>query len=113
MSEYTKELVMKYFYAWQRQDHKEMRDYLSEQLEFNTGMQKFEDAEEFTDFFRKLPPWSKVTLLDSVFTDNQAALLYEGISEHGARFRVAEFITITNRKISQINIVFAPLSQQQ
>lgn len=113
MSEEVKELVMQYFNAWQKQDQEQLKSTLSKELIFDTGMQKFEDADEFTDFFRKLPPWSKVTLLDSVFTDTQAALLYEGVSQFGARFRVAEFFNIANGKISKVNVVFSSLSQQQ
>jgi hypothetical protein len=111
--ETAKELVMKYFQAWQKQDYNQMRHYLLEQLEFESGLQKFEDADEFTDFCKKLPPWSSVSLLDSIFAENHAALLYEGVSQFGAKFRVAEFITLADNKIAKIQVAFSPLSSTQ
>lgn len=113
MSEAVKELVMQYFHAWQGQDQEQLRRTLAQELVFDTGLQTFEDVDEFTDFFKKLPPWSKVTLLDSIFTDTQASLLYEGISQFGARFRIAEFFNIVDGKIAKVNVVFSSLSQQQ
>lgn len=113
MTQELKDVVMKYFHAWQKQDLVELRGQLAKQFEFDSGLQKFEDADEFTDFCKKLPPWSKITLIDSVFCDNRASLLYEGISEFGAKFRIAEFITLEDRKIAKIQVVYSPLSQQQ
>lgn len=109
----VKELVLKYFSAWQKQDHHEVRGFLGPSFEFDSGMQHFLDADEYSDFCRKLPPWSKITLLDSLFTENQAALLYEGVSQFGARFRIAEFIRVDEGKIAKISVVYSPLSQQQ
>lgn len=113
MTEEVKTVVMKYFNAWQKQDYEEMRSCLAKQMEFDTGMQKIEDADEYTDFCKKLPAFTKVTLLDSVFSENQAALLYEGISQFGAKFRVAEFMTLADDKIAKIQVIFSLLSQQQ
>jgi len=113
MTDEVKTVVMKYFHAWQKQDYEEMRSCLAKQLEFDTGMHHFEDADEFTDYWKRLPPFAKVNLLESVFTANQAALLYEGVSEFGAKFRVAEFMSLEEGKITKIQVIFSLLSQQQ
>lgn len=113
MTQEVKELVMKYFQAWQKQDYEQMRSCLAQQLEVDSGLQKFADADEFTDFCKRLPPFASITLLDSVFTHDQAALLYEGVSQFGAKFRAAEFITLAEHKIVKIQVIFSLLSQQQ
>ena len=72
--------MIQYCQAWQDQNQEKLRNTIAKELIFDTGMQKFEDADGFADFFKKLPPWSKVTLLDSIFTETHASLLYEGVS---------------------------------
>lgn len=113
MTQAIKDVVMKYFQAWQKQDLTELRAQLSKQFEFESGLQRFEDVDEFTEFCKKLPPWSKVTLIDSVYADDRATLLYEGVSEFGAKFRIAEFLTLDDDKIVKVQAVYSPISQSQ
>lgn len=93
----SKALVLKYWNAWQSLDWDGFRDCLSDQVQFENQQV---EADEFVSFCKEGNPWEDVVLLNAVFSEKQAALLYEGtdtVSEK--RIRVGEFIKVENDKI--------------
>jgi hypothetical protein len=101
----TKDLVMRYFNSWQNQDWKMMRHCLADRFSLDSGSMQFQSADQFTEFCMKGERWSKVQLLDSLFQDSKASILYEGQTETGQKMRVAEFLHIEKDKISAAQVV--------
>ena len=97
--ERNKELTLKYFYAWQTEDFDALRNSLSDNVEFDLNGNKIVGADPFVEMCRNGIKWKKVDLLDSVFHVNKSALIYDGITEKGAKVRVGEIISISDGKI--------------
>lgn len=95
----TKELVLTYFQAWEMRDWEKMRSCLSSNFKIDGGQIQFKSIEDFIAFCKSGPSWSKITLLDVLFLDTKAALLYEGMTPTGEKIRVGEFLTIDQNKI--------------
>ncbi len=101
----SKDLVLKYFNSWQQpSDFDEMRACVSDDVTFNGGeMMKVTGGDALKQMVSANPdPWTDVILLKSYFGDNQAVLFYEGRNSHNKTTRVAEYLTITNGRISDI-----------
>ena len=90
----NKQLILKYFNSWQRGDFKALRDSLHENVEFDMNGNKIYGADSFIEMCKDGIKWQKVDLLDNVFEEDKAALIYDGITEKGALVRVAEIISI-------------------
>ncbi|MDN5204849.1 nuclear transport factor 2 family protein [Fulvivirgaceae bacterium BMA10] len=97
--EKNKELVLKYFYSWQKGDFEALRASLQDDVEFDMNGNKITGADPFVEMCKNGIKWVKVDLLDSIFHHDKAALIYDGITEKGGNVRVAEVITIENDKI--------------
>jgi hypothetical protein len=99
----TKELVLKYFYSWQKKDWEEMRSCLSDSLEFAPGT-PFKSPDDFVNFCKTQgSPWRNVTLIGGVFTEEQASLFYEGIiTATEKKIQVGELITVSDGKIVKL-----------
>ena len=95
----TKDLVLNYFEAWQARDWKRMRPFLSPKFTIDGGKIQFHSVDAFISFCQNGPSWSQIVLLDALFQDNKAALLYEGITPTGEKIRVGEFFIIEEGKI--------------
>lgn len=97
--ESTKELVLSYFQSWQKQNWTQMQDCLTSDFILDSGMLQFKNREDFIEFCKEGPRWSQVHLIQSLFQEGQAAILYEGSSLDGHKLKVSEFLTIENGKI--------------
>lgn len=97
--ESTKELVKKYFQSWQKQDWDQMRTCLSKDFSIDAGQIQFHSVDTFVDFCKSGPSWSQIKLLDALFLEKKAALLYEGVTPNGEKIRVGEFLEINNNLI--------------
>jgi hypothetical protein len=97
--EKTKEIVMTYFLTWQNKEWDKMRSCLSRDFKIDGGQIQFNSVDSFVEFCKNGPSWSHVVLLDSLFLENKAALLYEGITPVGEKIRVGEFLQLVNNKI--------------
>lgn len=112
-TEKTRGLVLKYFHSWQRPpDYNKLRACLADNLEFDGGMFKGKGGDAFREMIEQTEsPWENVTLLDSVFTDEKAALIYEGVdTTTKIKTRVAEVVTVQGDKITRIYAVITPLN---
>lgn len=111
----TKELVLRYFNSWQHQDWETMRSCLADTLDFEgpDGQARAMPADEFTAFCSKGSPWREVELIDSMFADGHASLLYQGVdTKNDSKVRVGEFVTVEGGKIARLRAAFAFGAQQ-
>ena len=95
----NKELILKYFYSWQKGDFDALRNSVHDNVEFDLNGNKITGADTFVEMCKKGVKWEKVDLLDSIFYANKSALIYDGITEKGEKVRVGEIISISEGKI--------------
>ncbi len=104
----AKQIVTTYHNAWTGGDLKAARGCLADDLDFHGSIDTFRRADDFiialTMFHKML---RGVTLIQSVFSENGAALLYDcdTMSPAGV-IRTAEFFTVANGRIESIRLVF-------
>jgi hypothetical protein len=98
--EKTKSLVLTYFKAWQNKDWDTIRSCVAKDFKIDGGQLQFQSIETFIEFCKTGPSWSQVRLLDSLFQENKAALLFEGTTPEGQKIRIGEFFEIKNEKIA-------------
>lgn len=104
--ESTRELVLRYFGTWPRGDWEGMRACMADTIDFNG---QSHNADAFVAMCAKGARWERVELLDSIFADGKAALLYEGIDTGtGSRMRVGEFIRVADGKVRSVQAAIAP-----
>ncbi|MDX1407559.1 MAG: hypothetical protein R3330_05480 [Saprospiraceae bacterium] len=102
--EATKQLIMNYWRSWQIADWDLLRSSLHDQIHF--GGQAI-TADAFTEMCASGTPWRDVEMLDSVFTRDSGALLYEGTDTRtGHRIRVGEFVHVENGRIARMQACF-------
>ncbi len=100
----TKDLVLNYFNSWQQQNWDQLRDCLAEHFSLDSLSMGFNNRDEFVEFCKNGPKWSDVKLLDSLFSDSQATLLYEGVTDTGHKIRVAEFLRLDSNKLIKSSV---------
>jgi len=104
----TKQVVANYHNAWTTGNMKAARSCLADDLDFQGSIDTFSGADDFIAslaMFQKM--LSKVTLLQSYYSENGAALLYDCDTMTPAGvMRTAEFFTMGNGKIKAIRLVF-------
>lgn len=108
----TKKLILKYFHSWQEPlDINEFRRCLDDNVVFDAGNMKIEGGDKLVEMIKSTEsPWKDVTLLESMFQENQGTIFYEGIDKKtGSKTRVAEHITIANGRIAKIIAAICPL----
>ncbi|MCG8423747.1 MAG: antibiotic biosynthesis monooxygenase [Proteobacteria bacterium] len=108
-AEATKELVLKYFNSWQNHDWETMRACLADELDFE-GPQgpATMSADQFAEMCSKGSPWRDVELIDSLFLDGQASLLYRAIdTKNDTPVRVGEFVTVRDGKVAKMRAAFS------
>ena len=104
----TKQIVTNYHNAWTSGDMKAARFYLADDLDFQGSIDIFRRADDFIvalTMFQKMI--QKINLIQSFFSENGAALLYDcdTMSPAGV-IRTAEFFTVTDGEIKSIRLVF-------
>lgn len=102
--EASKKVILAYWKSWQDQDWDAMRAALAEDLVF--GGQSM-TREQFIQFCQQGHPWRDVELLDSMFTAEGGALLYEGTDTGSeTRVRVAEIVRVQGGRVCRANACF-------
>jgi hypothetical protein len=104
----TKQVVTHYHNAWTSGNMEVARVYLADDLDFKGSIDTFHRADDFIaalTMFQKMI--QKINLIQSFFSENGAALLYDcdTMSPAGV-IRTAEFFTVTGVKIKSIRLVF-------
>jgi hypothetical protein len=104
----ARQVVTNYHNAWTNGDIETARAYLSDDLDFQGSIDTFIRADDFTaalTMFQKM--LRGINLIQSFFSDNGAALLYDcdTMSPAGV-IRTAEFFTVKDGKIKSIRLVF-------
>ncbi len=104
----AKQVVTNYHHAWTSGNMDRARDYLVNDLDFQGSMQTFRRADDFivvlTQFHQML---RGVNLLQSFFSEDGAALLYDcDTMSPAGMIRTAEFFTVADGKIQSIRLVF-------
>ena len=108
--EVTRDLVLRYFNSWQRHDWETMRACLADTIDFEGpgGEAGPVPAEQFSAMCSKGSPWRDVELIDSMFEDGHAALLYRGVdTKNDSPVRVGEFITVQGGRITRLRAAFS------
>jgi hypothetical protein len=104
----TKQVVSGYHEAWTKGEMENARSFLADDLDFQGSIDRFQKAEEFISaltMFQKM--LRGVNLLQSHFSEGEAALLYdcETMTPAGV-IRTAEFFKVREGKITSIRLVF-------
>jgi ketosteroid isomerase-like protein len=104
----AKQIVTKYHNAWSGGDMEAARGCLADDLDFQGSIDTFRRAD---DFMAALTMFQKmlrgVTLIQSFFSENGAALLYDcDTMSPAGMIRTAEFFTVRDGKITSIRLVF-------
>ncbi len=104
----TKQIVTSYHNAWTSGDMEAARVYLADDLDFQGSIDTFCRADDFIaalTMFQKMI--QKITLIQSFFSENGAALLYDcNTMSPAGLIRTAEFFTIKDGRIKSIRLVF-------
>lgn len=107
-----KNITLKYFNSWQEPaDFEELSSCLADNFRIDAGFFKFNGKEEFIQFLKSNhSPWKDVKLLSSIFSENNAAILYEGINvDTNKKMRVSEHIHFITNYIAEISTVITQL----
>ena len=104
----TRQLVERYHEAWTSGDFTTARICLTDDLDFRGSIDAFSNADTFLEAvkrFRRMV--NGVTLLQSYYDDEGAALLYDcDTASPAGVIRTAEFFRVANYKITSIRLVF-------
>jgi len=108
-------VVRKYHDSWTRRDMSTARSCLADDLDFQGPIDTFSSADEFiatlTGFAQML---TRVDVLQELFTDDGAALLYDCVTNSPAgTIRTAEFFGLRDGKIANIRLVFDATALRQ
>lgn len=108
----NKELVLRYWNSWQKADFEEMRECLADKFSLSGGGQfKFDDPDKFVEMSKMGNGWRDVTMIDMVAEGNKVSMIYSGTDKvTEVHYRVAEFISVTDGKISDIEAVILRLA---
>lgn len=100
----TKDVILAYWTSWQDQDWDRMRSSLADDLVFGDQSMK---REQFIQFCQQGNPWDDVELIDSIFTAEGGALVYEG-TDRGSkeRIRVAEIVRVDAGRVCRATACF-------
>lgn len=104
----TRQLIEKYHQAWTSGDFVTAHACLADNLDFQGSIDTFSKSEDFIVALTQFTQMVKgVTLLNSFYDNQSAALLYDCDSATPAGIiRTAEFFTVSNNKITAIRLVF-------
>ena len=104
----TRQLIETYHSAWTSGDFVAARACLADDLDFKGSIDSFHTADEFIAALRQFQGMLRqVTLLQSLFEQESAALLYDcDTASPAGVIRSAEFFTAKGGKISAIRLVF-------
>jgi hypothetical protein len=104
----TRDVVEGYFQAWSHGNLEAARGFLADQLDFQGSIDTFQRADDFVATLRGFVTILRgVTVLQSYFTDDGAAMLYDCDTKTPAGvIRTAEFFKVSGGKIIEIRLVF-------
>ena len=104
----ARQLIETYHSAWTSGDFVAARACLADDLDFKGSIDSFHTADEFIAALRQFQGMLRqVTLLQSLFEQESAALLYDcDTASPAGVIRSAEFFTAKGGKISAIRLVF-------
>ncbi len=98
----TEHLVMTYWRSWQGgdPDWPTMRSCMADEIDTEAGPVP---ADKIVTMVQGGNPWRDVELVDAVYSDDHAAILYRGVDTvTGDTMDVAEFLTIADGKVSRL-----------
>lgn len=100
----TEDLVLRYWGSWHEGDAPDwdtFRDCLADTVDLEHGPVP---ADDFVAMVAAGgDPWTGVTMIESVFTDDKAALMYEGTNTAtGEVIRVSEVLTVADGRIAKL-----------
>lgn len=104
----TRQLVDRYHESWTSGDFTTARICLADDLDFRGSVDAFSDADTFIEALKRFRQMvNGVTLLQSYYDDEGAALLYDcDTASPAGVIRTAEFFRVANYKITSIRLVF-------
>lgn len=99
----TEDVVMRYWRSWHdggEPDWDAMRSCLADTLDLESGPMS---ADGFVEMCQQGSPWTGVTMIDSLFADDRAALIYEGTNTaNGKLVRIGEILTVADGKVAKL-----------
>lgn len=112
LTERTQDVVLRYWRSWQDpSDFTAFRSCLADEVVFDSGTQTLSGADALTVAVETTEsPWKSVKMLASMFGEDEAAILYEGVDKRsGIKTRVAEHLTVRGDRITRIIAAIAPV----
>ena len=114
MSESTRQVVYAYWQGWQTKDFEGMRAALADDVIADAGLFRVEGADKFVAMCKAGPGWREVRMMEELYAETHAAILYEGINTgNEQKMRVAELIQLDGGKIASIQSCLSPLTMLQ
>lgn len=93
----TRDVILRYWKSWQTQDWDTMRNSLADEVIF--GGQTV-SAEQIVAMSKQGNPWRNVTMVSSLFTEDEGAIIYDGVDiTNEQKHRFAEFIKVEDGKV--------------
>jgi len=105
----VREIVRAYFDTWTRGDIAAAGQYLAHDLAFAGSVNTFTDAAAFLQAlsgYRALITTGN-DLISELYGDDEATLIYDSHTRAGT-IRTAEYLQLSDGKISSINLIFDP-----
>lgn len=100
----SKAVILAYWKSWQTKDWAALRASLADSLDFGGRVMK---ADDFVQSCQQGNPWKDVELIDSLFTPEGGALMYEGTdASSGKRTRVGELVRVRDGKVCGAHACF-------
>lgn len=108
----VEDLVDRYHRSWQRGDLAALRECLADEIDFDWGTAVYTDPDDFVAATASGIEWRDVTLLDAIYREETAAIVYEGVNvTDGLRLRTAEFLHCVEGKITASTVVYSVVAQ--
>jgi len=103
----TKVLIEHYVHALLNAETDTLRQCIADEISVDSGTTIIHTADDFTAMCRVMPPLKSWAILDIFTSDSGGAVLYEAVNTHtGDRQRIAEFLTVSNGKITHSRSVY-------
>lgn len=104
----TKEMVDGYLKAWSSKDFAGCRKLLADDLDFQGSMDKQQTADAFMVGLKLFVNgmYESHTVVDALYGDGAAFLLYDCTLVDGGTMRCAEFFKLADGKIKAIRLTF-------
>ena len=104
----TRETIEGYMKAWTAKDFDATRALLADDIDFQGSMEKHATADGFMGGLKMFVNgmYADHTLVEQLWGDDSAFLLYDCTLKNGGTMRCSEFLQVADGKITKIRLTF-------